>query len=59
MMNMMEDSQHGVGLGGVKAEPVEVDHQVEDTVGVSTETIKVQTRTKPNFHDILICVNLL
>ena len=56
---MMEDSQHGVGLGGVKAEPVEVDHQVEDTVGVSTETIKVQTRTKPNFRDILICVNLL
>ncbi|XP_023337419.1 transcription initiation factor TFIID subunit 6-like [Eurytemora carolleeae] len=41
MMNMMEDSQHEVGLGGVKSEPIEVDHQVEDTVGVSTETIKI------------------
>ncbi len=47
MMNMMEDSQHEVGLGGVKSEPIEVDHQVEDTVGVSTETIKVQTGTNP------------
>ena len=42
MMNMIEDSQHGGGMGGIKVEPMETDNQQEDTVGVSLETIKVE-----------------